>query len=68
MLTRNIHTLDTFLFKGIKEQEAVGVPDPDLYDLENRPDKKKIREAKEAAIKQTVTKVIKKKIIKNLSK
>jgi len=44
------------------------VPDPDLYDLENRPDKKKIREAKEAAIKQTVTKVIKKKIIKNLSK
>jgi hypothetical protein len=44
------------------------VPDPDLYDFENRPDKKKIREAKEAAIKQTVTKVIKKKIIKNLSK
>ena len=44
------------------------MPDPDLYDLENRPDKKKIREAKEAAIKQTVTKVIKKKIIKNLSK
>lgn len=44
------------------------MPDPDLYDLQNRPDKKKLREAREAAVKQAVTKVIKKKIIKNLTK
>jgi hypothetical protein len=68
MLTRNIHTLDTFLFKGVKEQEPVGVPEPDLYDLDNRPDKKKIREAREAAVKQTVTKVIKKKMQKTFTK
>ena len=64
MLTRNIHTLDTFLFKGVKEQDAVGELGPDLYDLENRPDKVKIRLAKEAALKKTVTQTIKKKIKK----
>ena len=52
-LTKIVKDLEAFLFKVTKESAPVGGDlNLDLYDFENRPDKAKLKEIKEAAAKK----------------
>jgi hypothetical protein len=58
-----------FLFKGVKDSPAVGGEDAvDLYSFHHRPDKKKLKELKEQALKQTITKMMKKNFVKTIKR